>query len=184
MQDGAPKYVSALGSGNSHQSWRENIVAGGLIMDIPSNEIVVEGLAMPHTPRIWDGELYALLSAGQALIKVNPQAGTYDTVAHIPGFVRGMAKHGDFVFIATSKLRKNSSTFKHLKIADAANEAGITVLHLPTAAIVGKLTFQMTVDEIYDIQVLPNLLRPNIVNTYGDTHHQALIIPQTTFWSK
>ncbi len=72
---------------------------------------------------------------------------------------------------------------KHLQIAEKANEAGITVIHLPTGATVGKLTFQMTVDEIYDIQILPNILRPNIVNTYGTTHHEALNIPSATYWA-
>lgn len=184
MQDGKPRYVSALGSGNSKQQWRENITTGGILMNIQENEIIAQGLAMPHTPRIWDNQLYVLLSAAEKLVRVNPENGTYETVAHVPGFVRGMAKHGDFVFIATSKLRKNSSTFKHLDIAEKANEAGITVVHLPTGAIVGKLSFQMTVDEIYDIQILPEIIRPNIVNTYGEMHHDALSIPQGTFWAQ
>ncbi len=184
MKDGKPMYVSALGNGNTRQSWRENITKGGILMNVPENKIILQGLPMPHTPRIWDDKLYVLLSAGQQLICVNPENGSYETVAHIPGFVRGMAKQGDFVFIATSKLRKNSSTFKHLKIADKANEAGVTVLHLPTRSIVAKLSFQMTVDEIYDVQILPDMMRPNIINTYGEMHHEALIIPQATFWSK
>ena len=34
MKDGQPKYVSALGSGNSPQSWRANITTGGILMDV------------------------------------------------------------------------------------------------------------------------------------------------------
>lgn len=182
IEDGKPKYVTALGCGNTFQSWRENITENGIVMNVPNNEIITRGLPMPHTPRIWDNKLYLLLSAAEQLICVDTQSGTYETVAHIPGFVRGMAKQHDYVFIATSKLRKNSSTFKQLDIAEKALEAGITVLHLPTGAIVGKLTFQMTVDEIYDIQILPGIARPNIVNTYGDLHHQALMLPRGTYW--
>ncbi len=183
MQDGKPMFVSALGQGNTLQSWRENIVAGGILMNIADNEIISSGLPMPHTPRVWDDKLYVLLSAAEKLVCVDTEKGTYDTVAHIPGFVRGMAKLDDFVFVATSKLRKNSSTFRHLKIADKANTAGINVIHLPTGTIVAKLSFQMTVDEIYDIQVLPNILRPNILNTYTDAHHRALSLPDATFWA-
>jgi uncharacterized protein (TIGR03032 family) len=183
MKNGVPQYISALGGGDTPQSWRENIKQGGIIMDIPNNEIIAQGLSMPHTPRLWNDELYVLLSAAEKLVKVNPKSGTYETVAHIGGFARGMAKHGDFVFIGTSKLRKNSSTFKHLDIADKANHAGITVIHLPTGNKVAQLIFQMTVDEIYDIQILPNCIRPNILNTYTNTHINALSIPESTYWA-
>ncbi len=184
MQDGEPLYVSALGTGNTHQSWRENITKGGGLMHLPSNQIVVEGLAMPHAPRIYDGKLYVLLSAKEQLICIDPEKGTYDVVAHIPGFVRGMAKHGDFLFIGTSKVRKGSSTSKHLKLTEKSDVAGVTVLHLPTGNIVANLNWLASVDEIYDIQVLPNSSRPNIINTYTDTHHQALMIPNTTYWAR
>lgn len=183
MKNGRPQYVSALGTGDTTQSWRENITKGGVLMDVPSNEIIAEGLAMPHTPRLWNDELYVLLSAAEQLVKVDVESGTYETVAHIGGFVRGMAKYGDFVFVCTSKLRKNSSTFKHLDIADKANQAGITVVHLPTGSKVAQLTFQMSVDEIYDIQILPNCIRPNILNTYTDTHTDALSLPKATYWA-
>lgn len=182
MENGEPTYITSLGKGDTPQAWRSNIVKGGLLMHIPSNEIILEGLAMPHSPRIFDGKLYVLLSAKEQLICVNPQTGKYEVVAAIPGFVRGMAKHGDFLFIGTSKLRKNSSTFKHLDIAEKAAVAGITVLHLPTGTIMAKLTYHASVDEIYDIQVLPNIVRPNIINTYQETHFKALHIPEKTYW--
>jgi len=184
MQEDEPMYVSALGKGDSYQAWRDNITKGGVIMHIPSNEVVVDGLAMPHAPRMYDGKLYCLLSAKEELICIDPEKGTYDSVAHIPGFVRGMAKYGDFLFIGTSKLRKGSSTFKHLKISKEADEAGVKVLHLPSGKIAATLNWKMSVDEIYDVQVLPQTMRPNIVNTYGDMHHRALLLPQTTYWGR
>lgn len=183
MDNGKPRFVTALGKGDSHQSWRENITNGGVLIDVESNEIILEGLGMPHSPRIWDGKLYCLLSAKEQLICIEPNSNKYEVVAKVPGFVRGMAKYGDYVFIGTSKLRKNSSTFRHLEIAEKAAVAGITVLHLPTAAIVAKLQFQSSVDELYDVQILPNTLRPNIINAYGDTHHEALVIPNETYWA-
>ena len=177
------KYVSALGSGDSAQSWREGITKNGVIIDIESNEIIAKDLAMPHAPRIYDGKLYVLLSAAQKLVEVNPSNGQMTDVVHIPGFVRGMAKRGEVLFVATSKLRKNSSTFKDLDIAEKANEASISAIHLPTGAIIGKMTYLSSVDEIYDLQVLENKMRPNIANTLKDTHLQGLITPQDTFWA-
>ena len=184
MKDGKPLYVTALGKGDTKQSWRKNITNGGLLMNVQTNEIILDNLAMPHTPRIWDDKLYLLLSASEKLICVNPENGSIETIAHIDGFVRGMAKQGDYIFIATSKLRKESSTSKHLKISNQANEAGIVVLHLPSKKLVGKLTFQSTIDEIYDIKILPNMVNPNILNTYGDVHSQSLHIPNGNFWAQ
>ena len=183
MIDGQPRFVSALGQGNTQQQWRKNITKGGILMDVESNEIALQGLAMPHSPRWWNRKLYLLLSAAEALVCADLQAGTYEIVAKIPGFVRGMAKIGDYVFVATSKLRKNSSTFKHLTIAEKADKAGLTVIHLPTGATVASFDWRSSVDEIYDVQILPNILRPNILNTYQERHHQALMVPGNTFWA-
>ncbi len=184
MQDGKPLYVSALGSGNTFQSWRENITAGGIMVHVPSGEIILRGLAMPHAPKIYDGKLYCLLSAKEELICIDPEKGTYEVVKKIPGFLRGMAKCGDYLFICTSKLRQNSSTFKHLEIAEKANVAGIVVLHLPTASIVGNFEWKASVDEIYDIQILQNSTRPNILNAYGEKHELGLHLPELTFWGR
>lgn len=184
MQEGEPLYVSALGTGNTKQSWRENITGGGIIMHLPTNEIVARGLAMPHAPRLYDGKLYVLLSAKEQLICVDPSDGSHEVVANIPGFVRGMTKFGDYLFIGTSKVRRESSTAKHLKLSKASDIAGITILHLPTAKIIAGISWLSSVDEIYDVQVLPNTRRPNIVNTYTDLHHQALVIPDSTYWAK
>lgn len=183
VSDGKLRYVSGLGSGNAMQSWRENITEGGIIIDIESNEIIAKGLAMPHSPRVYDGKLYVLLSAAQKLVQIDPTNGQVTDVAFIPGFVRGMAKIGDYLFVATSKLRKNSSTFKHLAIADEANEATVSAVHLPSGAVVSKLTYHMSVDEIYDVQVLENSIRPNIANTLKDTHLRGLITPEETYWA-
>jgi len=183
MQEGKPKYISALGSTNTRQGWRDNITAGGIIIDLESDEIIAQGLAMPHSPRLVNGKLYCLLSAVEKLVEINPQDGKVTEVTHIPGFVRGMTIVGDYAFIATSKLRQNSSTFKHLKIAKNADVASIVAVHLPSGAITGKMTYLASVDEIYDLLALPGLLRPNILNNLTPYHKQGLVTPQSSFWA-
>lgn len=184
MQDGLPKYATAFNTGNTTQSWRENITQTGVIMDVTTNEIVVDGLAMPHSPRIYNGELYCLLSATGELIKVDPEAGTYDVVVKLDGFVRGMDLYQGYLFIGLSKLRKNSSTFAKLDFADDSNEAGIMIVHLPTASMAGKITYQTSLDEIYDVHVLADKRRPNILNTLKPEHKMGISIPNSTFWAK
>ncbi len=184
MVDGIPRYVTAFSTGDSPQSWRPTVTVSGILMDVRTNEIVAERLKMPHSPRIFDGELYMLFSATGELVRVNLQDGSYEVVYRHKGFVRGLAKYGEYVFIGLSKLRKNSSTFAKLPVAEMANYAGIAIVHLPTGAFVGELRYQSSVDEIYDVQVLPGKKRPGIVNTDKMEHKLGLHIPQGTFWAR
>jgi len=181
--DGKPKYVTMLGKTNTAQGWRETIVDGGLLMDVETNEIILDKLAMPHSPKMHNNELYMLLSASGKVIKVNIAEKTYETIKQFDGFCRGMDIYGDFMFIGMSKLRKNSSTFAKLSFSDNADTAGIKIIHIPTKALVGELTFQTTVDEIYGLQIIPNSIRPNILNTTNPIYKQALAIPGNTFWA-
>jgi uncharacterized protein (TIGR03032 family) len=184
MENGLPKYATAFNTGNTQQSWRENITKTGVIIDVTTNEIIVEGLAMPHSPRIFNGELYCLLSATSELIKVNTKAKSYEVVMKLDGFLRGMDLYNDYLFIGLSKLRKNSSTFAKLEIAESANEAGIAIVHLPTKSRAGKITYSTSLDEIYDVHVLKDTKRPNILNTLKPEHTQGISTPSATFWAK
>ncbi|MBK7667288.1 MAG: TIGR03032 family protein [Sphingobacteriaceae bacterium] len=183
MVNGKPKYVTALGTTDTHQGWRENIVSGGVLMDVETNEIILDKLPMPHSPMIYKGEFYMLLSASGELVKVNLKEKKYEVIKKLDGFCRGMDAIGDYMCVAMSKLRKNSSTFAKLPFAKTADVASIKVIHLPTQAIVGELTYQTSVDEIYSLKILKDSIRPNILNTINPLHKYSLSIPGQTFWA-
>ena len=149
-----------------------------------TNETVAEGLAMPHSPRWFDNALYVLLSATGELIKVDVNSGKYEVIVKVDGFVRGMDLYKDYLFIGLSKLRKNSSTFGKLPFAEKANQAGIVVVHLPTGSITGNITYLASLDEIYDVHIIGNKTRPNILNTVKPDHKLGLMTPKATFWAK
>jgi len=184
LQNGIPKYASAFNQGNSRQSWREKVTETGVIFDLDSNEVIAEGLAMPHSPRIFGNDLYVLLSATGELVKIDTQSGKHDVIVKLDGFVRGMSLHKDYLFIGLSKLRKNSSTFGKLEFAEKANQAGIMVIHLPTGSIVGKISYLNSLDEIYDIHMIADKIRPNILNTITPIYKAGLMTPEATFWAK
>jgi uncharacterized protein (TIGR03032 family) len=183
FKNGKPKYASAFGLGNSFQSWRDTVTTNGVIFDVEMNQPIAQNLPMPHSPKVYNNELYVLLSATGELVKIDVKTGKYDVVTKIEGFVRGMSLHKDYLFIGTSKLRKNSSTFAKLEFAHKANECSVMVVHLPTGGIAGKLTYTTSVDEIYDIHVIPESTRPNILNTQTPDHKGALMTPGATFWA-
>lgn len=184
LVDGQPKYVTALGTNNTRQGWRQTLPSGGILMDIESNEVLLSNLSMPHSPRLIEKDLYLLLSATGEIIRVNQSKRTFEVIKKLDGFVRGMAFYNDYLFVGLSKLRQNSSTFKHLEMAKLADKSGIIVLHLPTSSVVAELTYQTSVDEIYDVQIIPGKRRPGILNTMSSLHKYGLSIPEGTFWAK
>jgi len=184
MMDGMPKYVTMLGNTNTLQGWRNNITQGGILMDVTTNEIILENLPMPHSPTMYKGELYLLLSATGEIVKVNIPGKSYEVIRRLDGFCRGMDIFGDYMFVGMSKLRKNSSTFAKLSFAEKANSSGIKIIHLPTGAFVGELTYETTVDEIYGLKILAGTIRPNVLNTINPIHKYALAIPGDTYWAK
>jgi len=184
LEAGYPRFMTAFNDGDSPKSWRERITESGILIDVPSGETIARGLPMPHSPRLYDGQLYLLLSATGELVAMDINSGTYETLAQLNGFVRGFDRCGDYAFIGLSRLRENSSTFAKLPMAHQAQQAGIAIVHLPTGAISGQIRYQASVDEIYDVRVLPGLQRPNLLNPYREEHKLGLSIPDKTYWAK
>src|SRR5215831_5704195 len=109
LEDGRPKYITALGDTDTRDGWRANKPQGGILMDVPSNEIIARGLSMPHSPRWHDGRLWLLESGTGQLVLVDPATGRRERVAELPGFARGLALIGPYAFIGLSKLRETSA---------------------------------------------------------------------------
>ncbi len=177
------KYVTALGKTDTRGGWRENKLTGGVIIDFETNEIIAENLAMPHSPRIYNDDLYCLQSAAGELIEVDKNTGKSETITKFDYFLRGMDKIGDYLFIGHSKLRHTTSVFKDLPIAKKSQKAGVIIVHLPSGAIVGNIMYENSVDEIYDIKILPNIVRPNIINPEHQSVNIAITTPENSYWA-
>ena len=184
LEHGRPRYVTAFNRGNTRQSWRDRVTETGVLLDVTDQRVVAEGLAMPHTPRLFNDQLYVLLSARGEVVRIDRHTGAGSVVAHLGGFLRGMTLVGDYLFVGRSKLRKNSSTFAHLDVPDALNRASIVAVHLPTGSVAGEITWSASLDEIYDVHALVGKRRPNILNTRTDDHHAAVMTPQSSYWGK
>jgi uncharacterized protein (TIGR03032 family) len=178
------KYVTALGESNKRLGWRENPLKGGILIDYSSKEIIARNLPIPHSPRIYNNKLYLLLSATSELITLDPSNGKTETVYQGSGFFRGMVEYEGYIFIGVSKLRKTSTSFSELAKSNNVKKAGIIVIHAETGALCGEIKYESSVDEIYEVQVLPDIIRPNIINTRDDIHKMALALPNSTFWAE
>ena len=183
LLDGQPLYVTALGATDTGKGWRANKVSGGILMHVPTGEIILTDLPMPHSPRVYDDQLYMLNSATGELVRVDLDSATFDTILSVPGFVRGMARYGDYLFVGMSKLRQGRP-LGDIPLARRDLFAGVAVVHLPSGRLEGFIRYLNSCEEIYDVQVLPGLRRPGIMGLDNPIFRQALATPQYGFWSE
>lgn len=155
LVDGVPRYVTVLARTDSPGGWREHRGTGGTLIDVTSDEVVAEGLSMPHSPRWHDGSLWVLESGKGALGKVDLDSGTVTEVARVPGFTRGMAFIGKYAFIGLSQVRE--SVFAGLPVTETAAErnCGVWVVDTEAGTIAGMLKFNGAVQELFEVAVLP-----------------------------
>ena len=169
LEEGKPRYVTALGESNIEKGWRRDKVSGGILIDVEKDEIVLRNLSMPHSPRIYDDALYFLLASTGELARTTLDAGSFEIIAQLPGFARGMARYQNYLFVGLSRLRKSSPTFADLPIAQRSLFSGFVVLDLQSESIVATFKYENGCEEIYDIQIIPAVHRPGILETEKET---------------
>ena len=156
LREGKPRYVTALGVCDTPLGWRENKADGGLLMDVTTNEILLSGLSMPHSPR-WHQDCLWFLESGKGSLN-RYENGRAVEVARVPGFTRGMDLVGDYAFIGVSKVRE-SATFSGLPVTRLARRVcGVWVVNIHTGEILTWIEFSEGVDEIFAVSVLPGSL--------------------------
>lgn len=183
LQGQTPLYATALGETSSPKGWRAQRLHGGVLVDMNTNRVLSRNLPMPHSPRLYHDRLYVLMSATGDLAEIDRATGKVATIKSLHGFVRGMDKEGDYVFIGLSKLRTSSSSFGDMPIAAKSLFAGIAVIHLPSASVVAQLRYENSVEEIYDVKVLPGLRRPNVLTPDKEDHRVAVVTPTERYWA-
>jgi uncharacterized protein (TIGR03032 family) len=175
---GVPKFVTALGTADTVGGWRQNKARGGVLMDVPSNQILIEGLSMPHSPRWYRDRLWLLESGDGSIGWVDLQARQYHKICELPGFTRGIDFCGPLAFIGLSQVRE-SAIFSGIPIAERLKDriAGVYVVNIETGQLIAYLNFTSGVHEIFAVQVLPNLIYPELINENNDWLRHSYVIP-------
>jgi uncharacterized protein (TIGR03032 family) len=184
VEDESIKYITALGSGNTRQSWREDIIGGGILMDVEQNKIVLNGLSMPHSPRLYDNKLYLLESAKGELVEIDTNSFEKKTITKLNGLVRGLSIINDIAIIGISKVRQKSTTFSKLDESVRAEHASIEFIDIKSGMGLGQLVFKNSIEEIYDVQLLPDIRSVGIFGLYDERHRQGVTTPDDVFWRK
>ena len=183
VRNGKPAFVTCVSNSNVAEGWRDNRRKGGLLIDIESDETVVAGLSMPHSPRLYRDTLWMIQAGTGEFGRVDQKAGRFEPVCFLPGFARGLAFVGDHAVIGLSRPR-GSRTFTGLPLDEriAAEgvepQCGICVINLNSGDVEHRLTFGGLVEEIYDVQVLSDTRRPMALGFRSDEIRFA-IRPET-----
>lgn len=165
LRDGRPRYVTALGQTSEPAGWRDNKKEGGILIDLASDQMIVEGLSMPHSPRWYNDRLWVLQSGTGGFGWVDLQSGKYESVASLDGFTRGLTFVGPLAFIGLSQVRE-SAVFGGVPIASRALEertCGVWMVNIETGTTVGFVKFEDAVQEIFAVEVV-HARYPELVN--------------------
>jgi uncharacterized protein (TIGR03032 family) len=164
------QFVSALGEYDKEEGWRESKKDGGILIHLPSGEIVSRKLCMPHSPRVYANRLWILDSGVGELQIVDPASGVREPVCRLPGYLRGLRFFDRFAFIGLSMIRE-SNTFGGLPISEriADLKCAIYVVDITTGQQVGMIEFTKGIEELFDIIVIPNFEYPGMIGFEEDT---------------
>jgi uncharacterized protein (TIGR03032 family) len=182
MMNNIPKYVTSLSKDNIRHGWRKDKLKTGLLMEVPSGEIILEGLSMPHSPRIYKEELYLLESGSGHLIKVNVQDKKAELVYNFDCFIRGMSFYNDIALIGKSKIRESSKDFDDLDVKKNSKYAGLIFFDMVKKEILGEINYETDVEEIFDVQILENTANPVVISSQIERMNDVITFPGNAFW--
>lgn len=175
LKDGKPAYVTTFSKFDEAGMWRKNKQFDGTLMDVETNQILVDGLAMPHSPRWYQDHVYFCNSGHGLICTYHPETKETTTVAEVPGFTRGMDFYGPIMFVGLSKVReadvskpaplsnKYDETFSGIWLFNTKENVLSTDNKTKYIKEVGNIKFTGNVDQIYDVAVIPNSSFPELI---------------------
>lgn len=167
MKEGRPAYVTSVSQTTSFDGWRDARKGGGVVIDVPHNEVVADGFSMPHSPRWYRDKLWVTNSGTGHFGYVDLQRGCFEPLMFGPGFLRGLCFVGDYAIVGSSKPREGD-LYSGLGLDEnlrqhnhSAPRLGLFVVDLRSGQIAHWLLIEGEMREIYDVIALPGVRQPS-----------------------
>jgi uncharacterized protein (TIGR03032 family) len=178
LRDGQPRYVTALGATNDPAGWRAAKACGGVLMELPSGDVLSSGLSMPHSPRWYADRLWVLESGAGGIGWLDPRTARVERIGELGGFTRGLDFCGPYAFIGLSQVRE-TAVFSGIPITERLQErtCGVWVLDIRTGQTVAFLKFAEAVQEIFAVAVLANTRFPDLINDDSKLIADSFVLP-------
>ncbi|WP_299324190.1 TIGR03032 family protein [Parasphingopyxis sp.] len=173
MIEGKPAFATAISRSDMADGWRDKRADGGIVIDVNTNEIVAAELSMPHSPRMYRGELYLLNSGTGEFGKIDRESGTFEPIAFCPGYARGLTIRNGFAIIGLS-LSRDNRTFSGLPLDQALLDreteprCGLAIVDLATGDMIHWVRIEGVIRELFDVSALPGVRRPSAIGFKTD----------------
>lgn len=164
LRDGKPAYVTTFSKFDQAAQWRKSKEFDGTLMDVERNEILVDGLSMPHSPRWHRNKVYFCNSGLGQVYSLDPKTGEPELIADLPGFTRGIDFFGPIMMVGLSRVRATDVS-RPAPLAQKYSEtfSGIWLINLEDKSVIGSIQFTGNVEQIYDVAVLDRCSFPEII---------------------
>ncbi|MBO9714774.1 TIGR03032 family protein [Sphingomonas sp.] len=174
--DGSPRYATALGA--SDRGWRDLPQPSGILVDVTSDAVIADGLALPHSPRLSGGCLYLLESGRGRILRIDPANGERHFVAACPGFLRGLAIHAGYAVVTISRPRlddpRGAEIAEALRMRGEEPWCGVLIVNLATGETVEWIALDGAITELFDVAVLPGVRCPMAIGPESARIHDTI----------
>jgi len=182
MENGVPKFVTALSQTNVKHGWRADKMNTGVLMSVPDGKILMDGLAMPHSPRIYNNKLYFLESGTGTLISLDLASNKIEKEFNFGCFVRGLHFYENVAVIGKSKIRETSKDFGDLNVREGSKFAGLIFYDILKKQLVGGINYVNSVEEIFDVKFIENSINPVVITNEIEKYSSIMTFPGNKFW--
>src|SRR5262249_47959605 len=118
-------------------------------------------------------------SGSGTLGTVDLSTGSYEAVAAVPGFTRGIDIVGDLAFVGLSQVRE-SAVFSGIpiteRLAPEQRTCGVCVVDLRRGEVVALLKFTSGVQEVFAVALLPRRW-PDLINEDEKVLESSFVVP-------
>ena len=180
MEDGAPRYVTAVSASDTAEGWRAHRQEGGLLIDVRDGRIVTDRLSMPHSPRVSGGAVWVLDSGRGWLARIDPATGAKEDVAFCPGFLRGLVLHDGFAIVTASLPRDRAfvglSLEDEIQARDAEPWCGLFIIDLRRGGVCEWLRLEGRIRELFDVAIMEGPLCPMAIGSDVPEQHTLITV--------
>ncbi len=185
LRDGKPKYATMFAKTDENKGWRKLPFDSGLLMDIESGEILLDKLALPHSPVYFDNKIYFLQSATGDVMYYDLKTKQAVKLNNFKSFVRGMEVLDKYIFLGMSKIRPDSQFFSELPVTAEESTCAIRVLNRETGKEVAGLTYTDKIEEIFAVKIARGVKCPGLLTERDELYDKCLSIPDgQNYWLK
>jgi len=126
----------------------------GVVFSGRTREPVVRGLTRPHSARLHDGGLWVLNSGYGEVGRV--EDGSFAPAARLRGWTRGLCFHGDFAFVATSRVIPRFRSYAPGLDVDGS-VCGVHAVRVATGEVAASLTWPAG-NQVFAVEAVPHTL--------------------------